>query len=502
MNRTAATLRYTLQNDLTCMIGKCFQELEGDEVLNINWLIRSMSWQLNEVLNGNCKRLIINVPPRHLKTICASVAFPAFVLGKNPKATFMLICYSNELGEDIMRKLRAVLSSKWYRDAFPGTRLSTDRTDKIVTTEMGGVNMTSVNGSLTGMGSDYILIDDPIKAKAARSDTERKKVNEWFGDTLASRLNKKKTGRIVLTMQRLHEDDLTGYLTREPGHPWTILSVPAIAKDTARYRIGNAPQEEWYDRPEGSLIDPRHEDRETVRQMEKDLGTSNFSAQYQQNPLPLEGNLVERSWLRQFDLGSFERSDFDAVVASWDTASAADDGNDYSVGTIWGVREGCSYLLRVYRERLNYPDLRQRIIETFRRHEANLLLLEKADSGRSLAQDLSLRPGIVRAIPPRDSKEDRMSSASFLIEEGEVFVPREAPWLETFLHELLGFPGTRYDDQVDSVSQYLNYIRIKGTDRLRFDSTGRKRRRRSNRNRRLAFGAAPSTRIFSPEMFR
>ncbi len=461
-----------LANRLDFFISKTFQHLNDGLDLKSNWLHGTMAWYLDQVERVEIKRLIINVPPRHLKSISASVAFPAFVLGRNPSTSFTLVCYSQELGEKMMRDLRSVLASRWYRRAFPNVRLTKNTSSEIVTDRNGGVNMTSVEGTLTGRGSDIIIVDDPIKPGDVLSDAERKRVNEWFSNTLFSRLNDKKTGRIVVAMQRLHEDDVTGYLTASPGHGWTVLRVPAIADETIAYPLLGRPMP--YTRHEGTVIDPDREDHETLEQLRRDLGSLVFSAQYQQEPLPREGNLIRAAWFKTYDPETLDRN-FDAVVASWDTASAANDNNDFSVGTIWGVRGNRYYLLAVYRQRLEYPALRRLILSTTTNHRVGRVLLERADSGRNLYSDLVERDkhSRYRTVNPKGNKEDRLAACSAIIEEGRVLLPHSADWLSTFLREVIGFPSTRHDDQVDSLSQFLNHMRRQQGGQLRLSPEGR-----------------------------
>ena len=411
------------------------------------------------------------------------MAFPAFVLGNDPATTITLVCYSQELGEKMMRDLRNVMRSNWCRRVFPHTRLMKDTAGELVTTRNGGVNMTSINGTLTGCGSDIIIIDDPLKPDSAMFDAERTRTNQWLSNTLFSRLDDKAGERIVVAMQRLHEEDVTGYLTAKEDHRWTVLKVPAIAPEACQYRIGNVAGEELYERADGSVIDSDREDLATLDQIRRDQGSLIFSAQYQQEPIPREGNIVKREWFRWYDRPP-DRSECRAVVMSWDTASEAKPHNDYSVGTVWGVIDAQYYLLDLYRGRLNYPNLRRKIRDLAAYHRAAVLLLEDADSGRHLKHDLDL-PGVrILALLPRGSKEDRFSACSFLIERGQVFLPKEAPWLDVFMQELLGFPGTRYDDQVDSVEMFLRYMNHRRGQALRFDESGQPvRTRRQGRPR-------------------
>lgn len=478
----AAVLEVLLTKRLDLFIAKTFQHLNDGQNLNPNWLAQTMAWHLDQVEWGNLRRLIINVPPRHLKSISASVAFPAFVLGRNPGTTFTLVCYSHELGDKMMRDLRSVMASQWYRRAFPNTRLTKSTATEIVTDRNGGVNMTSVGGTLTGRGSDIIIVDDPIKPGDVQSDAERKRANEWFSNTLFSRLNDKRTGRIIVTMQRLHEDDVTGYLTASSDHTWTVLKVPAIANDDEDYPVFGRSRP--FARSAGSVIDPDRENHETLQQLQRELGSLVFSAQYQQEPIPREGNLVRTNWFRTYSPDTLERN-FDAVVISWDTASAANENNDFSAGTVWGVKGSSYYLLHVYRERLEYPDLRRLILKVARRHGAGRVLLERADSGRNLYGDLAEidRRSRYRTITPRGNKQDRLAACSAIIEDGRVYLPDSAHWLDPFLREVTGFPNTRHDDQVDSLSQFLNHMRRQPGGRLKFSPEGGTGRPRFERKR-------------------
>lgn len=166
------------------------------------------------MMSGKNRRLIINIPPRNLKSVICSVALPAFILGHDPKANIICVSYNDELAETLAGQCRMVMISSWYRDLFPQAVLSADKSavNDFHTIASGGRYATSVGGTLTGRGADWIVIDDPIKPTDALSDVQRKKVNDWYGNTLYSRLNDKRTGKILLIMQRLHLDNLCGYI--------------------------------------------------------------------------------------------------------------------------------------------------------------------------------------------------------------------------------------------------------------------------------------------------
>jgi predicted phage terminase large subunit-like protein len=494
-------------------VGRVFTHLKPTEAFSNNWLVQTMTWHLTEVMEGREKRLIINVPPRQLKSICTSVAYPAFMLGQNPTNTFILVCYSRELGEKMMLDLRSVLRSDWYKRVFPNTKLRRDTAGEVITTKGGGVNMTSVHGTLTGRGAGTIIVDDPIKAADAQSEAERNRTNQWMLETLFSRLDEKQHGKIIIAMQRLHENDVIGHLTQNDDHGWTILKVPAIANEAAAHPVlrplglnTNDDQHASHHRREvGDVIDPSRESVETLEQLRKDLGNLTFSAQYQQDPVLADGNLVKPSWFRSYMQGSVSPKEiqagqadaahgeeihapvalptrFDAIVASWDTASSAGLNNDYSVGTIWGVLEHNYFLLDLYRIKATYPDLKRMMVDRAKLHKVNLVLLEKADSGRNLFHDMRrdrTKGFDIQAIPPESSKENRLSACSAIIEQGRVYLPTMAEWKSALLSELSTFPNSKHDDQVDSVSMFLNFMRTRrSSDPLQYDEKGSRVRRR------------------------
>lgn len=477
-------LRLALQRRFDIFVGRVFPELHNGTPLELTWLIMTMAWHINEVMHGRIRRLIINVPPRHLKSIVSSVAFPAFQLGQDPSHRIVIICYSKELAEKMMRDIRQVMNSKWYRELFPDVVLISQTREKLITSNNGIIQVTSVGGTLLGFGADTIIVDDPINAEDASSEAERRRTNDWFRSTMFGRLNNLKTGRIMVTMQRLHEEDVTGMLTENAKHGWSVLSVPAVATVRQTYPLMHLNRITEYVREAGTVIDPTRQGHEEIDNIKRDQGSLVFSAQYQQEPLPREGNLIKREWLQYYDRGEDTRP-YDAIVVAWDTASAAKETNDYSVCTVWGIRGQDYYLIRLYRERLSYPLLKQRAAEIFSRHNAQRILIENADSGRMLQQDLKqvLNRMFVIPITPRGSKEDRVAAISAIVEERRVYLPRDTDWVPPFLNELLGFPRARYDDQVDSFTLFLNWMRQRPGQTLVIGDSGRISFRRQRPNR-------------------
>jgi predicted phage terminase large subunit-like protein len=318
---------------------------------------------------------------------------------------------------------------------------------------------TSVGGVLTGRGADLILIDDPLKPDEALSETRRTAVNEWYDNTLLSRLNDKNKGAIIIIMQRLHQDDLVGHVLDQ--QEWDVLAFPAIATQDEEHRIENPFGTRLFKRTAGVALHPERESLATYRAIRQTIGEYNFTSQFQQDPAPPGGAMVKIGWLKFYEPGE-QPARFSRVVQSWDTANKATELSDFSVCTVWGVLYKQYYLLDVFRKRVNYPDLKRAVIELAKQHRAMNIVIEDKASGTQLIQDLKFDglPGITEYKPPPGTdKVMRLHAQTAMFENGLVFLPRAAPWLADYVHELTGFPGTRHDDQVDSTTQFLDYIR-------------------------------------------
>src|SRR5215475_8074592 len=227
---TRAEYQAVLRQDFTTFVARCFHELNPQAELAMNWHLEVIAAKLTAVRQGKIRRLIINLPPRHLKSLMASVAFPAWCLGHDPSKQILCVRYAQELADKLARDCRGIMLSGWYRQIFP-TRLAPHRqaVAEFITTRQGYRLATSNGGVLTGRGADIILIDDPLKPEEALSDTQRQAANEWFSHTLYSRLNDKRNGAIVIIMQRLHEDDLIGHVLAQER--WEVVRFPAIAEE-------------------------------------------------------------------------------------------------------------------------------------------------------------------------------------------------------------------------------------------------------------------------------
>ena len=453
---TRSVLSALLRRDLAAFTQRCFQTVVPGQEFLPNWHIEAIARHLELCRSGHIQRLIVTLPPRNLKSICASVAFPAFALGHDPSLRIVCVSYSQDLTAKHARDCRAVVESRWYQRLFPRTRIDRRKNAEaeFETTARGTRLGTSVGGTLTGRGGNLIVIDDAMKPTDAMSETKRRAVNEWYDTTLASRLDRKTEGVIVLVMHRLHVEDLVGHVL-EKGEGWTHLDLPAIAEEPEEVAIGEG---RVYKRAAGELLHPALEPQAALDRMKAEMGSQGFSAQYQQAPIPLEGALIKRAWLRRYTRPP-ERRAGDRVAQSWDTASKGSVSNDFSVCTTWLMQGKDSYLLDVLRERLEYPDLRRRVRSHAQAYDVTALLIEDAGSGTSLIQDLQAETEALRpiAIRPKGDKIARLEAQSPVIEAGHVLLPREAHWLGDFEAELFSFPGGRYDDQVDSLSQFLTW---------------------------------------------
>jgi predicted phage terminase large subunit-like protein len=380
------------------------------------------------------------------------------VLGHDPTRKIICVSYAQDLAVKHGNDCRAVMGSEWYRLIFPATKIDDDKNTQteFMTTRRGSRLSTSIGGVLTGRGGNLIIIDDPIKPADGMSEMARAQVIEWYGGTLISRLNDKEHDAIIVVMQRLHQGDLVGHLLQE--EEWTQLSLPAIAELEQQIEIGPG---KFHTRQIGDLLHPQRESKAVLDSIKRAMGSATFAAQYQQTPVPPNGNMIDWNWFQWYDPN--KPPNFEKILISWDTAMKATELSDYSVGTVWGVFCGLCYLLDIVRERLEFPALQRKVIgvcnhwlcRTGSRPE---LVIEDAGTGTALIQHL--RQCNIRAYPmrPVGDKTMRMAAQSARIEGGQILLPRQAKWLEDFRTEVLAFPHGVNDDQVDSMSQALSYI--------------------------------------------
>src|SRR5262245_24857671 len=336
-----------LRSDLYAFVQAAFPIVAGGQVLQRNWHLEAMAAALTDVINGKCRRLIITVPPRSLKSICASVALPAFVLGQDPSRNIICVSYSDVLSRKHGNDCRALMHSTMYRRIFPHTRISPSKdTEAEIRTTAGGSRLTtSVGGTLTGRGGNLLIIDDPLKPQDAQSESARDSLKQWYSNTLLSRLDHKSEGSIVVVMQRLHSDDLVGHLLEQGG--WTHLNLSAIAETECSIALGN---DRYHHRRIGDLLHPERENEAALHELKTSMGSMEFSAQYQQAPVSLGGNLIKWSWFKFYNAPPDPRPG-DRLIVSWDTAMSSNQLADFSVCVVLLVRGETVYVLDVTRAR-------------------------------------------------------------------------------------------------------------------------------------------------------
>ena len=447
-------LNKILLSDFKSFLKKSFSYLHHDQQFLDNWHLDLISEYLMAVVQSKIKRLIINIPPRFLKSICVSAAWPAWLLAKNPAYKIISASYSQALSTKHNIDCKNIIQSSWYGEAFPRSKIIQGQNSKNkFVTEYGGFRLaTSVGGTLTGEGADFLIIDDPLTPMQALSDKFRNRANTWFEQTFASRLNSLKHGRIVIVMQRLHINDLTGFLLKKSHKTWHVLKLPFIAEDDTFIEFGNFS----YRRKSGDYLHVGRYNIDDIDGIKNALGSYAFSSQYQQEPLYLEGNIIKNSWLKYYD----DQSDFDEIYQSWDCAIKTSYQNDYSVCTTWGIKDSKYYLIDVFRDKLDYPSLKKTVYNKALDIKPNAIIIEDKASGQQILQELTESLNIIKYNPKYD-KITRFVLVSSIFEAGKVFIPSNKAWLENFLSELRGFPNVDHDDQIDSMTQFLIWAQNK-----------------------------------------
>lgn len=442
-------------SDFGVFVQQAFATLYMGTQILPNWHLEAMIHCLEQATEGSMRRLIINLPPRHLKSFLVSVAWPAFILGRDPSAKIICVSYSDDLSRDLSRDFRRLIESDWYLRVFNKVHINRS-TENETTTDAGGSRYaTSIGGTLTGRGADIIIIDDPIKAEDAQSDHARNRVNSWYGSTLLSRLNDKQRGILVIVMQRLHVNDLTGYASANGA--FHHLSLPALATRDERISLRNGAVQYRY---KGDVLHPERESRAVLEEMRRLAGPRNFQAQYQQDPESPDGAMFKRSWIQLIRQRPKE-SRYGHLYVSIDSAASTAETADYSVFTMIYVDDSKFYVVDVERGRWDYEALLAKTLNYEKNFGGNLTFaIEGASTGISLILSLRQRGISVVDTTSKRSKDVRASIALPYIADRRLYVvdePGRNAWVKGFLDELLSFPHGRHDDQVDSVCQLIPY---------------------------------------------
>jgi predicted phage terminase large subunit-like protein len=420
---------------------------------------------------GRSRRLVINLPPRNLKSVTAAI-YTAWILGQSPGLKIMFATYGDKLGRDHLERVRKIMMHPIYRRLFPGTRLTSGGMGEAVlrTTSGGGCRIVTVGGAATGFGADIIIIDDAIKADDYPSEARREEVDRFYRNTLLTRLNNKRRGVIISIQQRLGEDDLPAKLIEAGAEH---LSLPAYDDQEQTYDIGFG---RVYRRPINEVLRPHDESRPVLDELRRSMGPLQFAIQYLQQVTALGGNVIPIAKMPRFNLDEMPLSSFEIIAQSWDTATSEEPNSAYSVCLTAGYLSKRWYLINVLRQRLSYPRLRDMFLAQNKLYRPNYILLEYASSGQQLYQDVRYRSGIKPiAVSVIHDKITRMTGQLAMIEDGMLAVPAEAPWLDDYLNELRNFPTSKYLDQIDATSQFLEWAKRKdGALRIEREPDGRR----------------------------
>lgn len=422
------------------------------EEYEVNWHHKVICDALDRWAFGDSRRLILSAPPRYGKSELVSRRLPAYIFGRNPNARIISASYSSDLAQRNNRDVQRIMDTEKYKLIFPDTKLAYKRSKEIRNTDMFeivGYNGTyvgaGVGGSITGMGFDYGIIDDPIKNRhEANSVTLRKNLWEWFTSTFYTR--QEKDAKILIMMTRWHESDLVGHLRflmeNDPeAEKWEVLSFPTIAEVDDEYRMA------------GEVLWPNKYDLQSVMETKRILGTYEFNALHQQRPSPSEGGILNRKWWKYYREAPPR---FDAVIQSWDMAFKDSNSSDYVVGGVWGKIGPDRYLLDLIRERMTFTETLQAVRGLSNKWpEAKAKIVEDKANGTAVIDVLKREiPGMI-AFNPRGSKVERANAASPAVESGNVYLPINRLWTQDFVDECAAFPNGANDDQVDMFSQAM-----------------------------------------------
>ena len=405
-----------------------------------------------QVANKESPRLMLFMPPRHGKSTLASVAFPAWHLGRHPNHEFISCSYLGSLAMNFSRKVRQLLREPVYKNVFEKARLDKDSQsiESWQTTQGGGYVAAGVGGGITGKGAHVMVIDDPVKNREdAESDNNRDATWDWYTSTAYTRLSP--GGGILVILTRWHDDDLAGRLLKqaeEGADQWEVIKYPAIAEIDETFR------------KYGESLHPERYNVDALEQIRKAIGPRDWSALYQQNPVSDEGDYFSRDMIRYYEDEDIEYAQLNYYCA-WDLAIGQRDRNDYSVGIVVGVDEYDNlFVVDVVRGKYDGFELVEQILDLYETWRPGIVGIERGHIEMALGPFLQKRTrerGLNEAYfkdlkVGRRDKEARARAIQGRMQQGMVYFPKDAVWTGTMVAELLRFPNGAHDDQVDALA--------------------------------------------------
>lgn len=453
--------------------------LEPSTLYTHSWHIDAISDHLTAVTQGQIRRLLINMPPRHMKSLAISVFWPTWSWIEQPELRWLFASYALSLSKRDSLKCRRLIESPWFQERWGSVfQLTGDQNEKLrFENDHTGYRLaTSVGGTATGEGGDIVVIDDPHNANEAESGTIRESVIEWFSGTMSTRLNDPKLGRMVTVMQRVHERDVSGHILEQGG--WEHLCLPAEYEPKTQVYVTSLgfqdPRTEA-----GELLWPERFGRAEIDSLKKSLGSYRAAGQLQQRPAPADGGIFKRHWwrfwqwhgqdlspvtVRLADNSLFEcpvvtlPDNFEEQLQSWDLAFKDTKTSAFVVGQVWAKKDADKFLLDQTREKLSFPKTIEAIVNLSAKWpKATAKLIEDRANGPAVIQTLQNKLAGLIAIEPDGSKEARAHAVSPQVESGNVYLPHPliAPWVDDLMAECGAFPNSAYKDQVDALCQAL-----------------------------------------------
>ena len=448
--------------DFMVFIERCFRTLNPGMSFQDSWYLHAIAEQLRLIDAGELKRLIINVPPRSGKSIMTTIGYSAWRHGHDPRTRIICVSSDDSLVRSLSASYQAIVKSEWFAQAFPQFRIRPggDRATETITTMRGYRYGVSIGGSVLGRGADLIIADDAMSPMAALSEPVQDPAEQPVGRRLSEPPRQQGGGR-----DHHRQPAPAPRRSRRPcdrrGDPminrngWGMLVIPAIAPEDEKYRIGPG-EHDVYHRRAGEVLLPEREPQPVLDEIRIAMGSINFAAQYQQTPVPSEGNIIRRDWIRYFDE---EPEEFNTVVSSWDLASTIEERSSFSVGLLVGKLGANFFVLELVRGKFQAPELRRLMMRKIEEWQPDATIVEATELGRSMVQDIRRTTELPLLLDaPRFDKRARLEAQAARFEAGQVHLPRNAPWLGSYLSELLGFPFEPHDDQVDATSLALNYM--------------------------------------------
>lgn len=461
---------------LKYFVKKHWHIIEPGTVFVDGWHIDVVCAHLEAAARFELVELIITMPPRHMKSILASVMFPAWVWAHKEWACrrFMNASYSTSLSVRDGVKMRSIIESQLYQELFkPEWVLRDDQNQKLrfENTETGFRYCTSVGGSTVGEGADFLTLDDPIKPTNAQSVTIRESTNEWVDTSWSTRANDPKKHCRISIMQRLHAEDPVGHALskkRADKEKRALLVLQARFQKNSKVKTESPIPFTDPRKEDGELLWPERFDEASIKQLEDDLGEESH-AQLQQDPRPKSGGLFNKDW---WQLYLAPPSPILETVQFIDAAQKPGVTSDYTVIATWIRTQNGFYIWDLWREKVDMPTLESIVVAKYGTFRPNAVVIEDAAGGASLIQYLlrSTTIPVLKFSPHGRDKVIRASAAAPTVKSGKVFLPKTASWTQDFITEHERFPKSTNDDQVDTTSMAVEYFLRKAASEPRVRS--------------------------------